>query len=519
MEGWPWQNLARKPQPSCCEMTLAILTCAEVRAAEAMAVAAGTSLQQLMQRAGQACADVLHAEFPVGRVVVLAGPGNNGGDAFVAARRLQDLGREVSVYEMEPDQNRSPESSAAAAAFEGRRQALNGLSVDAGDVVLDGLFGAGLSRALSGEAAFAVSHVNAAGARVVAIDVPSGINGDQGVVCGPVIHADVTVTFGCKKPAHVLQPAASFCGDVVPAEIGFGGFLAGVGAGRLNENGPPLWERGLPWPTATSHKHQRGRLCVVSGGIANTGAARMAAEAGLRAGAGVVTLLCPPAALLVAASSLKAVMTASFAGVEELVARTARSTAVIIGPAAGVTQATRESVEGLARAGRRLVLDADALSVFSDEVARLGASLATAADVGGGAILTPHAGEFERLFPGLIARSNNKVEACRSAAVSLGSVVVLKGSDTVIAAPDGRAVVNTHATPFLATAGAGDVLAGVIGGLLAQGMKPFDAACAGVWMHGDAALRVGPGLTAEDLIPALRDVLGDLHRKRHKGMI
>ncbi len=489
-------------------MSLAILTCEQVRAAEQRAVEAGISLWALMQKAGQACADVLHAEFSHGRVIVLAGPGNNGGDAFVAAQRLRDLGRNVWLYDLAPKGERTPEGANAVNASTGARQPLEDMRVHADDIVLDGLFGAGLSRELSGEAGFAVEQVNASGARIVAIDVPSGINGNTGVISGPAIRADVTVTFCAKKPAHVLQPAASLCGDVIPAEIGFGKFVEAVSHSSLHENAPALWANQLRWPTPTSHKHQRGRLAVVSGGLANTGAARLSAQAGLRSGAGLVTLLCPPSALMVVASAITAVMCNSFASADDLVAQTTRSTAVVIGPAAGITDATRANVEALARAGRSLVLDADALTVFAGQVDHLRAILAAPA------ILTPHTGEFERLFPNLLAASPNRIEAVRAAAAQINAVVLLKGADTVIAAPDGRAVVNTHASPFLATAGTGDVLAGLTGGLLAQGLPPFEAACAAAWLHGDAGLRAGPGLTAEDLDQSLRQSISALYPTR-----
>jgi hydroxyethylthiazole kinase-like uncharacterized protein yjeF len=393
------------------------------------------------------------------------------------------------------------------------------MQIEAGDVVLDGLFGAGLSRPLQGEAAFAVEQVNASGARVVAIDVPSGVVGDTGAVAGPAVRADVTVTFCCKKPAHVLLPAMELCGEVIAAEIGFSDFVEAAGGGVLHENGPGLWEHKLQWPGMASHKHQRGRLAVVSGGVANTGAARLAAQAGLRCGAGLVTIHCPPAALIVVASSVQAVMTASFADADDLRAQTDRATAVVIGPAAGVNERTRANVEALILAGRKLVLDADALSVFAGETAALALlkvkgdmarETAGAADAPT-AVLTPHAGEFERLFPGFLQKSQSRIGAVTRSAAMTGAVVLLKGPDTVIAAPDGRAVVNTHATPFLATAGSGDVLAGIIGGLLAQGMDVFDAACAGVWMHGDAGLRTGPGMIADDLEAALRGTIAGLY--------
>ncbi len=508
-------------------MSLAILTCDEVRAAEAMAVEAGISLWALMRKAGQACADVLHAEFPLGRVVVLAGPGNNGGDAFVAARRLRDLGRIVWVYDLAPRSERTEEGRHALAELSGPRQPLEDLRLQPGDIVLDGLFGAGLSRPLEGEAAWAVEQVNAAGVKVVAIDVPSGVSGDVGAVGGPAIRADVTVTFCCKKPAHVLQPAAALCGDVVPAEIGFGQFVAEIGGGRLCENGPGLWAHALNWPGSAAHKHQRGQLAVVSGGIANTGAARLAAQAGLRSGAGLVTLYCPPGALAVAAASVTAVMVSSFADAESLETQTDRAGAVVIGPAAGVGPQTRANVEVLLRAGRRCVLDADAVSVFGDDAKSLAVLTVEGGMVrendglpkGAFVVMTPHVGEFERLRPGLLAKSPSRITAAINTAAMTGCVVLLKGPDTVIAAPDGRAVVNAHATPFLATAGSGDVLAGIIGGLMAQGLDAFDAACAGAWMHGDAGLRAGPGMTAEDLDAALRDVIRDLHVNRHRTVI
>jgi len=216
---------------------------------------------------------------------------------------------------------------------------------------------------------------------------------------------------------------------------------------------------------------------------------------------------------MVAASSVTAVMTSSFASAEDLAAQTERSTAIVIGPATGVTDATRANVEALARAGRSLVLDADALTVFAGKVETLRTIFAAPA------ILTPHTGEFERLFPGLLASSSTRIEAVRAASKQAGCIVLLKGPDTTIAAPDGRVVINAHATPFLAAAGAGDVLAGVVGGLRAQGRDPFDAACAGAWMHGDAGLRIGAGLTAEDLDATLRDVIRDLYAGRHGTVI
>ena len=268
-------------------------------------------------------------------------------------------------------------------------------------------------------------------------------------------------------------------------------------------NDPMTWQSLLPWPGPDAHKHVRGRLGVVSGGALSTGAARLAARAGLRTGAGLVKVFCPPDAAPVLAPRLEAVMLASFSSGEQLASLAQPMDAVVIGPAAGLTDATAVNVAALARTGAALVIDADALTLFRDRPADLFSCLDR------DDVLTPHEGEFERLFPGLLAqgRETAAIETARRA----GAVLVLKGAATVIAAPDGRCVVNGNGSPWLATAGSGDVLAGIIGGLLAQHVDSFDAACAAVWMHADAARRFGPGLIAEDLPDLIPAVLAGLY--------
>lgn len=268
-------------------------------------------------------------------------------------------------------------------------------------------------------------------------------------------------------------------------------------------NDPMTWRSRLPWPGAEAHKHARGRLGVVSGGALSTGAARLAARAGLRIGAGLVKVFCPLDAAPVLAPTLEAVMLASFATADQLATLAQPMDAVVIGPAAGLTDATAANVAALGRTGAALVIDADALTLFRDRPGDLFASLDR------DDVLTPHEGEFERLFPGLLAEGREP--AAIEAAKRAGTVLVLKGGATVIAAPDGRCVVNGNGSPWLATAGSGDVLAGMIGGLLAQHMDSFDAACAAVWMHADAARRFGPGLIAEDLPGLIPAVLADLY--------
>jgi hydroxyethylthiazole kinase-like uncharacterized protein yjeF len=455
-------------------------------AADRAAVAAGTPASTLMERAGAAVADAVARRFAPRPTVVLAGPGNNGGDGYVAARRLRDLGWPVRVEALGPP--RGAEAQAAARAWAGPTSNL-AQSGGGSDLVIDALFGAGLDRPLGGEVTRLALALERSGASVAAIDTPSGLAGDTGQALGGVsFRAELTVTFHRRKPAHVLQPGRSLCGEVIVADIGLTDARA-----TLFENGPGLWLARFPWPGVATHKHTRGRLIVISGEAWSTGAARLAARAGLRIGAGLVTLVSPPEALMINAAHLEAVMLRAFETDLDVEAAGADADCAVIGPAAGVTDATLTNVMALARTGAALVIDADALSVFRDDPAELFRVLDR------DDVLTPHQGEFERVFPGLLKASPERITATRAAAARAQAVVLLKGSDTVIAAPDGRAAVNMNGTPWLATAGSGDVLAGLIGGLIAQGMESFEAACAGVWIHAACAEAFGPGLISEDL--------------------
>ena len=336
------------------------------------------------------------------------------------------------------------------------------------------------------------------GKPVLAVDLPSGIDGETGAVRGIAVKAHRTVTFAARKPGHVLMPGRAFCGDVTLADIGVGPEdLRGSGA-KTYVNAPALWLGALPYPGLSSHKYSRGHVLVASGGATRTGAARLAARAALRIGAGLVTIASPPEALGVNAAQLTSIMLRGCDGAEGLHAILAdeRLNALVIGPALGVTAATRAMVAVAAQARRRLVLDADALTSFEGLASELHQGFRSAPTV-----LTPHDGEFRRLFKGHpdILDPPSKVERARRAAAYLGAVMVLKGPDTVIAAPDGRAAINDNGTPYLATAGSGDVLCGLIAGLMAQGVAAFEAAAAAVWMHGDAGSAFGPGLISEDL--------------------
>jgi NAD(P)H-hydrate epimerase len=476
--------------------------------ADAYAVSSGVSGDALMQAAGEAAAQEIRRRWSVRPVLVLCGPGNNGGDGYVVARRLMQAGWPVRLAALEPSGDRSPEAAAAKAAWTGPVARLSDARLGDAALVVDGLFGAGLSRPLEGDAARLAMETAAAGVPVAALDVPSGIAGDAARAIGPAFAAALTVTFHRLKPAHVLEPARSACGAVVCADIGIPpGWTqaAGDAEAQLNEPGvfaPPALELG-----AETHKHRRGRLVVLTGGAGSTGAARIAAAAGLAGGAGLATLLCPGSALQEVAASTRSELTVKLDPARPFgeMLDACRAEAAVLGPAAGVSETLAARVLEAASSGLPLVLDADALTSFEADPQRLFTAVSAAC------VLTPHEGEFARLFPDLRASRDagapNKIDRAKAAARRAGCTVLLKGADTVIAAPDGRARVNTHAAPALATAGAGDALAGLIGAGLAQGMDSFEAACAMAWIHGEAGRRMGPGASAETLLHRLPDAM------------
>jgi len=479
-----------------------ILSVAEARAADRTVETHGVASLTLLENAGASVARAVAERFEPQPVLVLCGPGLNGGDGYVAARELQARGYSVRIAALaEP---RGGDALHARRAWGGPVEPL-ATDLKEARLVIDALFGAGLGRPLDGAAAGTLEACEARGLPIVAVDLPSGLPGDADKPLGYAPKCRLTVTFHRKKPAHVLHPARTFCGDVVVADIGIP--AAATPEVKLWENLPDLWLDKFHWPAPDAHKHARGRLGVVSGGLSHTGAARMAARAGLRAGAGLVKLFCPLDAVSLNAPHLEAVMLQGFDTDQDLGEAASALDAAVIGPAAGLGDPTIANLFALARTGAALVVDADALTVFREDPEELFAVLDR------DDVLTPHAGEFERVFPGLLAGSPERIAATRAAAVKAQSVVLLKGPDTVVAAPDGRASVNTTTSRWLATAGSGDVLAGIIGSLLAQGMGSFEAASAGAWLHGAAAAHAGPGLIAEDLPELLAPVLRELYRR------
>jgi len=443
----------------------------------------------LMEAAGRAVAMAIRKRFRPCRTVVLAGPGNNGGDGYVVARLLEQAGWDVAVAAIAPPRAGS-DAALAAARWRGPMRAIE--AVGRAGLVVDAVFGAGLARDFDGAAAEAL---RGCGVPIVAVDVPSGVDGGTGAVRGFAAQAALTVTFFRAKPGHLLLPGRDLCGELVLADIGLPPAVLDSIQPRTFANGPGLWT--LPRPGAASHKHSRGHVTVISG-REMTGAALLAARSARRAGAGLVTLACAdaasatlhrlaePGALVMEADGVPAL-------VEAILADPRRDT-ILAGPGLPPDEATRDLAARFLAAGRQLVADAGALTAFAGQ----------AEGLRGAAILTPHAAEFVRLFgpPG-----EDRLAAARAAARRIDGVVLLKGSDTVIAAPDGRAAINHNAPPSLATGGTGDVLAGLAASLLAQGMPAFEAACAAAWIHGEAAARLGGMILAEDLCSSIADVL------------
>lgn len=488
-------------------MTSSLLTVAGMRAADAATIAAGVPGIRLMERAGRAVADHAARLLPArGRVLIACGSGNNGGDGFVAARILAGRGYAVTLAGLTDRAHLQGDAVLAASLWDGPVHALEACDPESADLIIDALFGSGLSRAVDGAAAAFIARMAASGRPVLAVDVPSGLDGDTGQVRGCVAPATATVTFAARKPGHLLMPGRSLCGEVTVADIGISDLALADADTGLRANGPALWRGDLPFPAPDAHKFMRGHALVLSGGATATGAARLAARAALRAGAGLVTLLSPREALAVNAAHLTAIMLSPCDSADELAARMddPRVTAFVLGPGAGVGPELCALVSVALAASRAVVLDADALTSFAGDLETLARLIASSpAPV----VLTPHEGEFARLF-GDIAGS--KLQRAQQAAGLTGAIIVLKGPDTVIAAPDGRAAINTTGTPYLATAGSGDVLAGIIAGLIAQGMSGYAAACAGVWLHGRTGERLSVGLIAEDLPDALPGVLRQL---------
>ena len=479
--------------------------------ADRAAMAHGIAGVELMENAGAAVAHEILERFGPRPTCVLCGPGNNGGDGFVVARHLRAAGVKVRLALLGEKAALRGDAAVMARRWRGRVYAFETEVLADSELIVDAIFGAGLSRRISGSVRKILEAAGARGMRSIAIDCPSGVDGDSGAILGYALPADMTVSFFRPKPGHFLFPGKALAGELRIVDIGIPEPVLDAIKPQTWLNGPALWLAQFPWPHATGHKYDRGHAVVLSGPKTRSGAARLGARAALRVGAGLVTVASPASALAENAAQLTAVMVRGWrdvAAYSRLIADP-RLNAVLLGPGAGIGARTRDLVLATLRQGKATILDADALSAFQRAPKRLYKAL------NGACILTPHEGEFKRVFSVL----GGKLSRTREASAQAGAVVLLKGPDTVIAAPDGRAVINANAPAELATAGSGDVLAGLCVGLLAQGMPAFEAAAAAVWLHGEAAGEFGPGLIAEDLPEALPAVLRGLRQQASEATI
>lgn len=484
--------------------TLAVLTVAQMGRADELTIERGCPGKVLMARAGRAVAEAILSRWPRRRVLVLCGPGNNGGDGFVAARMLADLGWPVDVYGVTEDQRPLSDAEWARDFWGGEVSPIEedtALELSDSPLIIDALFGAGLARPIEPPIEPLLDDIAASDCPVVAVDVPSGVDGDTGTLRGTVAPADVTVTFFRPKPGHLLLPGRTACGDLTVAQIGIDETILDEIAPRIARNGPDLWRGDSKGLEEDTHKFARGAVLIYGGGTM-AGAARLAAAAARRAGAGYVAAAIPQRVRSTYASDSPGLVLLD-RGMWAEALESGRYSAFCIGPGAGIGEEIAGAVMDGLECGLPAVLDADALMSFEQDPEELFQYLEPHH------ILTPHEGEFSRLFPDL---EGNKLYRAQTAAERAGATIVLKGADTVIAAPDGRAVINDNAPAHLATAGSGDVLAGLLTARLCRltvedaelADAAFAEACAAVWLHGKAGQTThGAATIAEDLIDQL----------------
>lgn len=463
----------------------------------------------LMERAGQAVADIVIKDYrSCQKIAVLCGSGNNGGDGYVAAHILKAHGFDVTCFALANPRENS-DAKKAFTIWGGFYSSIDLFEPDKFCLIIDALYGAGLDRPLDAQLQALIAKICESNRPVVAIDLPSGVFGRTGAIAGKAVEATQTVTFFRLKPGHVCYPGRAHCGKIVLVDIGIPDSVLDTIKPLVSLNARHLWQKDWPILEYDTHKYRRGHAVVFSGSQTATGAARLAAFAAARSGAGLVSVVAPEDALPVHEMHLTSIMLKKMADDREillfLLERKAHS--VVLGPAFGNLERAFSIAKAILREATitTLVLDADALTALSSRSEEI-FKLIKASSVN--VILTPHEGEFRRVFPDIAEKEDaTRIEKAEQAAKRSGATLIYKGADTMVAAPSGRIAIAINGTPYLATAGAGDVLSGIVGGLGAQQMPPFEAACAAVWIHAECARHYGPGLIAEDIVSVIPTVL------------
>ena len=490
--------------------TTEILSISEMYKVEKQVCAQGITSLSLMEAAGEAIADAVLNICEDGRILILCGLGNNGGDGFVAARLLENNGRKVRVLCLGSIDELNGDARASASNWTGEMCKFTSSLFEDTQVVVDALYGIGLNRPITGLGEDIIEKLNETNIPCVSVDIPSGVDANTGKILGCAVKANICVTFFRRKPGHLLFPGKDKCGDVRVADIGIDKSIFTSLPPKIHENTPQLWLENFPIPEVQGHKYNRGHAVVV-GGEELTGAAKLASFAALRSGAGLVTIASPKESSMVYRSGSPSVMVKDINNLEEFTSIISQKsvTGVLIGPGNGVNKETYDRVLR-AITCNPCVLDADALTVFEQCPNVLFRALKNMSECNN--VITPHEGEFKKLFikEAESKNSKSKIELAISAS-SINAVIVLKGADTIITSPTGLIYINTNSSPYLATAGSGDVLSGIILGLLVQGMIPFEAASAGVWLHGESGRMFGPGLVAEDIAKIIPSIFKKLN--------
>ncbi len=471
-----------------------LLSVEEMYSADRMTMEGGLPGIQLMEAAGSAIAREIRTRWTPRKTVILCGPGNNGGDGFVVARLLHQRGWFVRILLL-GDRDKlkgDAKTNSDQWPFDCLPLAPDGLH--GAELIVDGVFGAGLARDVDGIVAKTLTSASQMNVPIVAVDVPSGVHGDTGAILGTTLPADITVTFARGKTGHYLYPAKAACGELIIADIGIPDSVIDEIKPSTSRNEP---EALFPWPKKDGHKYNKGHGVII-GGSEMTGASRLAATCARRVGAGLVTIAAQGTAYMIYRQTEPGNLVSNKPLSDIL--NDPRKNAVLAGPGLGLGEGRKAMVRSLLSTEKNLILDADALTMLAefDWPKR-------SADT----LLTPHDGEFSRLFPDI---SGSRLQKAKKAAKRSGCTVLLKGADTVIATPDGRAAINDTGSPWLATAGSGDSLSGICLGLMCQGLNGYDAARLGTWLHGKAAEVFDVGLISEDIADFLPAVIKTLKK-------